>query len=292
MLVKPIPWRAEDTARRPIDSHNAIAVTAFVGARSPFAGPHQRIALGTQNNEDRSAAVVMRFVIPSHRPFAQMTDQRVIGNFELRKLDAWALLLLSVDDGLANVGNEIGFPDPLPVVGREIAAIPDLEIIAFAVVAIRECKITIEDKFFVVKMVQDHRRRRHREKKRGSFTVIDKTVRAVQGWRKKTAGLPADRMRHATALLKFHDPFTLKDVNDFFVQMLFRFRHRPGRYSACINSGDSLQTSELKISPVAPEPAPRSQRNPANVSHAKSLDDRNAFLLHPALVVGLVPRER
>src|SRR5215468_4746658 len=256
MLVKPIRWRAEDASRGPIDSHNSIAVAAFVGTRSPFVGPHERIAFGSEDSENRSATVVMRLVIASHRPFGQMADQRVIGDLELRKLDACTLLFLSVDGGLTNIGNEIGFPDPLPVVGRKITAIPDLEIIAFAVVAIRECKITIENKFFVMKMVQDHRRRRDREKKRGSFAEIDEAVGAVQWWRKKTAGLPADRMRHATALLKFRDPFALKDVNDFFVQMLFRFGHRPGRHAADVNSGDSFQASELKISPIAPEPAP------------------------------------
>ena len=43
----------------------------------------------------------------------------------------------------------------------------------------------IEDKFFVVKMVQDHRRRRDRDKKGGDFGVIDEAMRAVQRWEKR-----------------------------------------------------------------------------------------------------------
>ena len=39
---------------------------------------------------------------------------------------------------------------------------------------------------------------------------------------KKTSGLPLNRLRYTTALLKFRNPFTLNDINDFFVQMLFR----------------------------------------------------------------------
>src|SRR4029453_14876056 len=114
MLVKPIRWRAEDTPGCPIDSHNSIAVAAFVGARSPFVGPHERVAFRTQDNEGRSAPMVMRFVIAPHRPFGQMADQCIIGNLKLREIDTCSLLFLSVDDGLTSVEDEIGFPDPLP----------------------------------------------------------------------------------------------------------------------------------------------------------------------------------
>ena len=94
----------------------------------------------------RPATVVMRFVIASYRPFGQMADQGIIGNLELRNVNARSLLLLRIDSGLASVGNEIGLPDPLPVVGRKITMIANLEVIAFAVVAIAEYKIAIEDK--------------------------------------------------------------------------------------------------------------------------------------------------
>ena len=147
MLVKPIRWRAEDAPRGPVDFHDAIAIAAFVGSRSPFVGPHERVAFRTKDNEDRSATVVMRFVIAPHRPFGQMADQGIIRNLELRKVNACSLLFLRVDRGFASVGNEIRLPDPLPVVGRKITVIPNVEVIAFPVIAIAEYKIAIEDKF-------------------------------------------------------------------------------------------------------------------------------------------------
>ena len=109
----------------------------------------------------------MRFVIAPHRPFGQMADQSIIGNLKLGEVDPCPLLFLRVDGGFASIGNEIRLPDPLPVVGRKITVIPEIEVIAFAVIAIAESKIAIKDKFFVVKMVQDHRRRRDRQKQRG-----------------------------------------------------------------------------------------------------------------------------
>src|SRR4030095_5407346 len=189
-----------------------------------------------------------------------MADQGIIRNLELCKVNPSPLLFLRVDNGFASVGNEIRLPDPLPVVGREITMIPNVEVIAFPVITIAECKIAIEDKFLVVKVVRDHRRRRDRDKKGRDFGVIDQAMHAVQRWGKKTSGLPLNRLRNTSPLLKFRNPFTLNDINDFFVQMLFRFGHRPGRYSTDVDSGDSLETSELKIGSVTAEPAPRSSR--------------------------------
>ena len=97
MLVKPIGRRAKNTARHPIDSHDLVAKAAFIGPRAQMVGPHERIAFRTQDNEDRSAAVKMRFVIAPHRPFGQMADQGIIGNLELRKIDPRAFLFLRVD---------------------------------------------------------------------------------------------------------------------------------------------------------------------------------------------------
>ena len=107
-------------------------------------------------------------------------------------------------------------------------------------------------------MVQDHRRRRDRDKNGRDFGVIDEAMRAVQRWKKRLPVFHLIDCGTRPALLKFRNPFTLNDINDFFVQMLFRFRHRPGRYSADVNSGDSLQTAELKIGSVTAEPAPGS----------------------------------
>ena len=95
MLVKPTRWRAEYAPGGPVDSHDAIAIAVLVGSRSPFVGPHKRVAFGTKDNEDRSATVVMRFVIAPHRPFGQMADQGIIGNLKLRKIDARPLLFLT-----------------------------------------------------------------------------------------------------------------------------------------------------------------------------------------------------
>src|SRR5262245_29021779 len=190
MLVKPTRWRTEDAPRGPVDSHDAIAVAAFVGSRSPFVGPHERVAFRTKHNQDRPPTVVMRFVIAPDRPFGQMADQGIIGDLKLRKIDPRPFLFLRVDDGFASVGNEIRLPDPLPVVGRKITMIPNVEVIAFSIITIVECKIAIEYKFLVMKMVQDHRRRRDRDKNGGGFGVIDEAMRAVQRWRKKTSSLP------------------------------------------------------------------------------------------------------
>ena len=74
--------------------------------------------------------MVMRFVIAPHRPFGQMADQGIIGDLKLRKIDPRPLLFLRVDGGFASVGNEIRLPDPLPVVGRKITMIPNVEVIA------------------------------------------------------------------------------------------------------------------------------------------------------------------
>ena len=60
----------------------------------------------------------MGFVIAPHRPLGKMADQRIVGNLELSEIHARALLLLSVDHGFTRVGNEVGFPNPLPIVGR------------------------------------------------------------------------------------------------------------------------------------------------------------------------------
>src|SRR4029450_13625751 len=133
---------------------------------------------GTKDNEDRSATVVMRFVIAPHRPFGQMTDQSIIRHLELCKVTPGPLLFLGVNSGFASVGNEVCLPYPLPVVGRKITAIPNVEVIAFPVIAIAECKIAIEDKLFVVKMVQDHRRRRNRNKNGRTLGIIDEAMRA------------------------------------------------------------------------------------------------------------------
>jgi len=46
-----------------------------------------------------------------------MAYKNVAGNFELRDIDARAFLLLRIDLCLARVGNKIGLPNPLPVVG-------------------------------------------------------------------------------------------------------------------------------------------------------------------------------
>src|SRR6266403_1838115 len=254
MLVKPVRWRAEHATRGPVDFDDPIALSALVGSHSPFVGPHERVAFRTKDNEDRPATMIVRFVIAPHRPFGQMADQGIIGNLELRNVNARPLLFLRVDSGFARVGNEICLPDPLPVVSRKITMIANLEVIAFSVIAIAEYKIAIENKLFVVKMVQHHRRRRDRNKNSRIFGVIDETMRAVQRRGKKTSGLPTNRLRHATALLEFRNAFTLNDVNDFFVQMLLGFGHRPGRHSPDVNSGDSLQTSELKISSVTAQP--------------------------------------
>ena len=98
--------------------------------------------------------MVMRFVIAPHRPFGQMADQGIIRNLELCKVNSSPLLFLRVNSGFASVGNEVCLPYPLPVVGRKITVIPNVEVIAFPVIAIAECEIAIEDKLFVVKMVQ------------------------------------------------------------------------------------------------------------------------------------------
>ena len=76
------------------------------------------------------------FVITAHRPLGKMTDQGVIGNFELSEIDTSAFLFLGVDLGFARVGNKVGFPNPLPVVGREITFVARLEIVLFGIVAI------------------------------------------------------------------------------------------------------------------------------------------------------------
>src|SRR4030095_11057686 len=113
------------------------------------------------------------------------------------------------------------------------------------------------DKSFVVKMVQDHRRRRNRNKNGRTLGIIDEAMRGVQRWGKKASSFPANRLRHAPVLLEFGNAFALNDVNDLFVQMLLRFGHRPWRHSPDVNSGDSLQTSELQISSVTAQPVPR-----------------------------------
>ena len=59
-----------------------------------------------------------------------MADQGIIGDLKLRKIDPRPFLFLRVDGGFASVGNEIRLPDPLPVVGRKITMIPNVEVIA------------------------------------------------------------------------------------------------------------------------------------------------------------------
>src|SRR4030095_15322742 len=105
-----------------------------------------------------------------------MADQSIIRNLELCKANPGPLLFLGVNSGFASVGDEVCLPYPLPVVGRKITAIPNREVIACAVISISECKIAIEDKSFVVKMVQDHRRRRNRNKNGRTLGIIDEAM--------------------------------------------------------------------------------------------------------------------
>ena len=121
----------------------------------------------------------MRFVIAADRPFGEMTDQRILRDLELGDVDARALLFLSVDLGRARVGNKIRFPDPLPIVRRQVALVARRKIIRLAVVAIAEAKVAIEDKFLVVIVVQRHGCCGDRQKQRRLVGVIDQPVQSV-----------------------------------------------------------------------------------------------------------------
>ena len=68
---------------------------------------------------------------------------------------------------------------------------------------------------------------------------------------------------------------------------------RPGRDLADINSGDSFQASELQDRPRRNRAGSTDLSvDIAHIGHAKTLDDRNAFLLHPAFVISFRPRPR
>src|SRR5437773_11127920 len=99
----------------------------------------------------------MRLVISSDRPLRKMADQRVVRDLKLGEINAGPLLLLGVDLRLSGIRNKVRFPNPLPVVGRQIALVAGLEIIRFPVVAIHKRKITVENESFIVKRSEERR---------------------------------------------------------------------------------------------------------------------------------------
>src|SRR6185312_5078750 len=77
MLVEPFGRRAEDRERPPIDAHDLVLETVLVGFHADLLGPHERIALGAQDEKDGAALMVMRLVIAADRPFDEMAGEGV-----------------------------------------------------------------------------------------------------------------------------------------------------------------------------------------------------------------------
>jgi hypothetical protein len=90
MLMKPIARRAVDTALAPFDLGYLVLVAVGVGVETPLLVPKQYVADGLRADDNRAWAMVVRFVIFPHRPFAQVADESVSRHLELSQAQSGA----------------------------------------------------------------------------------------------------------------------------------------------------------------------------------------------------------
>src|SRR5215510_9495108 len=82
VLMKPSGRRAEHTALAPVYSDDLITVARLVWTYTRFLGPHEGVPFGTQDQKNRAPRVIVRLVIPSYRPFGEVTDQSTAPHVE------------------------------------------------------------------------------------------------------------------------------------------------------------------------------------------------------------------
>jgi len=82
----------------------------------------------------------------------------------------------------------------------------------------------------------------------------------------------------------------LDDVDQLFIEMIFRIERAGGRDLADIHAGETFHTFEIDIGAAAARTLPRPKRQLAHVLYAITVHDRNTFFFQPELIAGFAFR--
>src|ERR1043165_1163202 len=161
MLVKPVTGRAVNARLPPFDLDHLVLVSVRVRTNAPLLVPEEYVADRLRADDDRPGPVIVRLMIFSHRPFAQMADQCVARQFELRQAQTGSFHFQTFEHGGFDIGYEVGLPDIDQA--AHITLLADFEVILLTVIAVFEAIRTIENKTFVAINVEGERRIGYRE---------------------------------------------------------------------------------------------------------------------------------
>ena len=169
-----------------------------------------------------------------------MTDQCAAAHIERGDAHAEAFGLRRIDQSAAGVGNKVRFPvdktaDFLSVGGGN-------KIIGLAVEAVIELIITAHHKRHVVKQIDHQRRAGDSEKDCRLVAAVDHAMARVEGDGEQAALMPF-KVHLALVVsgrpnLRRADAFN--DVNQFFLQMIFRLERASGGNFAHVHAGEAL----------------------------------------------------
>lgn len=130
-------------------------------------------------------------MVSSHGPIDEMADKGVARDFEGGQTPARGFPIMTVDTGLVDVGDEIGFPDVRP--SQRIARLAHLEVIFLAVESILELVRTVKDEVQIVENIDDQRSVGDRRGKHTLTSTIDQALATVERWREQAPRSPFEK---------------------------------------------------------------------------------------------------
>src|SRR6266850_3262337 len=146
--MKPTCGRTENAAFAPIHFNDLIAIARFVRTYPCFLRPHEGLPFGAKYQKNRAPRMKVCFVITSHRPLGEVTDQRTATHIERGYAYAVSLRLGGVHERPAGICDKVRLPVKktplkLPIRCRH-------KIISPAVKAVIECIVATKHKRDVV----------------------------------------------------------------------------------------------------------------------------------------------
>src|SRR6516162_10844858 len=188
--MKPTRGRTENTAFAPIYFNDLIAIARFVWTYPGFLRPHEGVSFGAKDQKNRASRMKMRFVIASHRPFGEVTDQRAATHIERGNAHAVSFRLGGIHQRATGIGDKVRLPVKKPPLKLPIRC--RHKIVSPAVETLIECIIATKDKRDVVQQVNHQRRARHSQENSRLAAAIDHSVRAIKRSRKETPLVPLE----------------------------------------------------------------------------------------------------
>src|SRR5262245_11692896 len=106
----------------------------------------------------------------------------------------------------------------------------------------------------------------------------------VQRWSEQAPFAPFEQVLWAIILPYFRGATAFHYKDNFFVHVLFRLQGSAGRNLTDIHACETFRSVHVNKRSVATRPTPRRKAHAAHVRYAESLQHRDPFALHPAMV--------